>query len=162
MTATLPDAQALSATLNSLQSMPAHLQQLLQQQPPADWQARRAAGGFSMTEQLCHLRDIELEGYSLRLSRVLTETLPELQEIDGSALAEARHYQQQDARLALQTFGRQRLTNVALLHEHLAAQAGRKGIFGGFGVVTLWSLVQGMQQHDAEHLDEIAGLLAAV
>lgn len=152
---------SLTDTLEALQATPAQLQALTQRFKPARWQERSGGALFSLTEQLCHLRDIELEGYTLRLARVLSEELPELAEIDGSTLAETRRYQQQDPALALELFCRQRRANVDLLRAHLATQGQRKGIFGGFGIVTLASLVQGMAAHDAEHLAELEALLQA-
>nr|WP_316643770.1 DinB family protein [uncultured Roseateles sp.] len=155
------ELQAQQQTLDALQAMPERLRALVQCFEPERRLARSGGAAFSLTEQICHLRDIELEGYTQRLARVLSEELPELQEIDGSTLAETRRYQQQDAMLALDLFCRQRQANVELLRTHLHAHGQRKGIFGGFGIVTLASLVQGMAAHDAEHLDELEALLQA-
>lgn len=153
-----PASAELVTCLEALQAMPDRLRAVVQRCPPQQRLERRSGALFSLTEQVCHLRDIELEGYTLRIARVLGEDLPELQEIDGTTLAETRRYQQQDLALALDLFCRQRLANVALLRDHLAGNTQRLGIFGGFGVVTLWSLVQGMVAHDAEHLGEIEAL----
>jgi len=54
------------------------------------------AGAFSVLENICHLRDIEIEGYSARLNRILIETHPFLPEIDGGSLATVRDYNTQD------------------------------------------------------------------
>src|SRR4051812_17017744 len=35
-------------------------------------------GEFSLTEQACHLRDLEREGYLVRARRMLSETTPQL------------------------------------------------------------------------------------
>lgn len=156
-----PTSAELLACLDALQAMPDRLRAAAQRCPPLQQLERHGGALFSLTEQVCHLRDIELEGYTLRIARVLGEDLPELQEIDGSTLAETRRYQQQDLALALDLFCRQRRANVALLRDHLAGNTQRLGIFGGFGVVTLWSLVEGMVAHDAEHLGEIEALLAS-
>ncbi|MBT9500265.1 MAG: DinB family protein [Burkholderiaceae bacterium] len=155
---TPPTPIEIAACLDALQSMPDRLQAMVER-CPSDRQLERPGDAlFSLTEQVCHLRDIELEGYTLRIARVLAEEVPELQEIDGSTLAKTRRYQQQYLTLALDLFGRQRRANVALLRDHLAGNTQRLGIFGGFGGVTLWSLVQGMAAHDAEHLGEIEAL----
>jgi len=162
MNTQLPDAKPtpaeLATCLEALHAMPERLRNLVERCSTLRRLERPGGALFSLTEQVCHLRDIELEGYTLRIARVLGEDLPELQEIDGATLAGTRRYQQQDLALALDLFGRQRLANVALLRDHLAGNTQRLGIFGGFGIVTLWSLVEGMAAHDAEHLGEIEAL----
>ena len=40
-----------------------------------------------MLEHVCHLRDIEVEGYAPRLKRILSEDGPFLPDIDGRRLA---------------------------------------------------------------------------
>src|SRR5438552_18336683 len=62
---------------------------------------RPAADAFSLTEHLCHLRDLELEGYPVRIRRILDEDLPRLMEIEGRKWAVARCYQEQAAQTAL-------------------------------------------------------------
>ena len=53
---------------------------------------------FSCLEQVCHLRDIEREGYNVRMERILKETKPFLPDIDGQALAAERNYNRQNLR----------------------------------------------------------------
>jgi hypothetical protein len=123
-----------------------------------DLRKRAPDGGFSLVEHLCHLRDLEREGFMLRIRRVLAETMPELQEIDGSTLALERDYQSQDAAAALAAWCDARDETLALLRAALPAQAARTGIYGGFGVVTLASLAQGIAEHDSAHWRELQGL----
>src|SRR2546423_10437328 len=68
---------------------------------------------FSALEHVCHLRDIEQEGYSVRLSRLLAEEAPALMDIDGARLARERDYQQQNFASALADFTHARRENVA-------------------------------------------------
>jgi hypothetical protein len=150
-----------TALLQQLAGMPAQLR-LLAGTLPAGRHAQRAAdGGFSLLEHACHLRDLEAEGYQLRIRRLLEEALPELQEIDGSTWAVERDYQAQSLADALDAFEAHRAATVARLAGALPQHAGRKGLFGGFGIVTLSGLAQGMAAHDAEHRQEIAALVAA-
>ena len=42
---------------------------------------------FSAIGQVCHVRDIELDGYHVRIQRTLSEDEPTLESLDGYALA---------------------------------------------------------------------------
>ena len=44
-------------------------------------------GYFSILENICHLRDIEIEGYGVRLRRLRAEAHPTLPDINGDQLA---------------------------------------------------------------------------
>src|ERR671934_776615 len=55
--------------------------------------ARADDGSFSFVEHVCHLRDIEREGYGSRIEKILSEELPALEDLDGAALARERLYQ---------------------------------------------------------------------
>ena len=47
---------------------------------------------FTAIEQICHVRDIEIEGYQLRFKRTLEEHSPFLPSIDSEAVAKERDY----------------------------------------------------------------------
>ena len=81
--------------IEQLQDFPAQVARFVAAFPTARMRERPSAGGFSLVEHLCHLRDLEREGYLHRIRRILEEDLPELAEIDGSTLAIARDYQRQ-------------------------------------------------------------------
>ena len=83
-----PDTFANAAA--SLGAMPAKLKEIAAALPQAAWRSKPAAGGFSLVEHVCHLRDIDGDGYRVRLERMLTEQCPCLPDIDGDALARER------------------------------------------------------------------------
>ncbi len=58
--------------------------------PRAEWTRQPVAGHFSLVEHCCHLRDLEEEGYTLRLRRMLREDAPVLDDFDGGAVAARR------------------------------------------------------------------------
>ncbi len=70
---------------------------------------------FLPPSHVCHLRDIEQEGYRERIKRILNETDPVLADIDGARLALERNYNQQNFAEALATFADTRRGNVAQL-----------------------------------------------
>src|SRR5258708_11053139 len=61
-------------------------------------------GEFSLVEHACHLRDLEREGYLVRVRRVLAEDTPALEGFDGAAVAPERRYLPQDAPAAPRDF----------------------------------------------------------
>lgn len=144
--------------IEQLQDFPARVARFVAAFPTARMRERPPAGGFSLVEHLCHLRDLEREGYLHRIRRILEEDLPELAEIDGSTLAIARDYQRQDAAAALRDWQAARDQTVRTLREHLPRAGPRKGIFGGFGVITLAALAEGIAAHDRAHWSELLAL----
>jgi hypothetical protein len=151
-------APSTSALIDRLQRFPARVATLLEGIPASRHRLRPPAGGFSLTEHLCHLRDLEREGFLLRIRRIVDEDMPELQEIDGTTLAEERGYQAQDLGEAWQGWRAAREETVAALRGALPVHGQRTGIFGGFGVVTLETLAEGIAAHDEQHWGELGAL----
>ena len=119
---------------------------------------RRGPGGtFSLTEQACHLRDLEREGYLVRVRRILAEEAPQLAGFDGDAVARERDYPAQDARRAAREFSAARAELVALLESVDVASAQRTAVFEGRRI-TLAGLVEMIEEHDRGHREEIAAL----
>jgi hypothetical protein len=145
--------------LDRLQCFPDAVAAWLDRWPVERRRIRPAGGGFSLVEQLCHLRDLEREGFVVRIRRIVDEDMPELQEIDGSSLAIERDYRSQDARAAWRDWRTARQETVALLRAALPRHAARTGIYGGFGVVTLAELARGIAAHDESHREEMAAWL---
>lgn len=144
--------------IERLAGFPDRVAALFDRVAPAQRLQAPAGGGFCWTEHLCHLRDLEREGFQVRIARIVAEDMPQLQEIDGTTLAQERHYRGQDAAVALAAWRAARAETVALLRRELPAQASRRGIFGGFGVVTLQALAEGIAAHDAAHQRELEAL----
>lgn len=153
--------EELAALVDGLETFPARVRRLLDEARGADTTRRPEEGGFSLVEQLCHLRDIETEGYVERIRRIVWEDMPELVDLDGTTMAEQRHYQLQDVDAAWRDWAAARRETVRLLREHLPAHAKRTGIYGGFGVVTLEMIANGIAGHDAGHWKELSALVAS-
>ncbi|HTL98481.1 MAG TPA: DinB family protein [Holophagaceae bacterium] len=152
--------------IESLRSMPDQVEALLGQVPdgrldwtPESWEAVPGER-FSARGQLCHLRDIEAEGYHLRITRMLGEDAPDLASLDSYALAEARNYGAADADEALAAFRAAREATLGLLAEAADAQLDREGTFAEYGPLTLRGLVHLLRSHDAQHLACLHWLLA--
>lgn len=115
---------------------------------------------FSALEQVCHLRDIEREGYSLRIRKIVTESQPALPDIDGSRLARERSYNSQNFAAALEDFSLARNENIALVRGLSSDQLERSGVLEGVGEITLERLLMLMREHDQAHREELRALKA--
>lgn len=116
---------------------------------------RSESGDFSVLENICHLRDIEVEGYTVRIQRLLSEDYPELPDIDGGKLAVERDYNSQGLSAALTAFTDARRQNLNLLNNLSVEQFERSGELQGVGPITLNKLLEMMCVHDDGHVNEL-------
>lgn len=145
----------IKTLLNILEDTPGQISELLSHIPPQDAQLRLSPEEFSVLESICHLRDIELEGYTVRIRRLLEENNPQLEDIDGARLAVERDYNHQGLDSALEVFTSARAQNVELLRRVNEDDLHRKGSMQGVGEITLGALIDMMIEHDEGHLDEL-------
>jgi transcriptional regulator with XRE-family HTH domain len=155
-----PDTFANAAA--SLGAMPAKLKEIAAVLPQAAWRTKPAGGGFSLLEHVCHLRDIDGEGYRVRLERMLTESNPSLPDLDGDGLAQERAYQSADMAAALSSFTATRLAIVARLAKVSPEERRRTGLMAGTMEITVDKLVEIIAAHDSEHLDQLGDLVREV
>ncbi len=113
---------------------------------------------FSVLEQICHLRDLEREGYNARIRKLLTEEQPTLPDFDGSRIASERDYNSQDFEAAFQEFALERKENVRVMKTLSSDQLNRSGVLEGVGAITLERLCQLMREHDQSHREELSDL----
>jgi len=144
--------------LEMLAAMPEFVAGAIARAPADALQWKPAPEEFSLVEHACHLRDLEREGYLVRVQRMIAESNPELQPFDGTAVAAARNYRSQDARAAARDFARARREVVALLAPLTAGQLRREARFGAKRIC-LADLVAMMVEHDREHREEIERLM---
>lgn len=154
-------------TLAALAKFPAQLEAFYRAIPAAStrWSPRSWDGipsePFNPIEQICHVRDIEIDGYQIRFRRTLTEDNPRLSTIDGLALARERAYVQADADKVFAAFRAARLETVDLLAGVADMQWQRPAIFEEHGT-TLRSLVHFLCSHDQQHLAGLQWLLGKI
>jgi hypothetical protein len=140
--------------------MPSVLEAALAGATDAELRIRVAADGFCLVEQACHLRDLEREGYLVRLERMLEEHHPQLAGFEGDVVARERDYVSQDAREAALEFAALRSRFLDRARALTAAEMRRTGDFLG-RTITVCDLLAMMVDHDAGHREEIAALVAA-
>ncbi len=151
----------LQEVIDALTRTPETVAGLVKDLSAPDLRAKNSSEEFSVVENVCHLRDIEIEGYTARISRILTENNPLLPDIDGSRLAAERDYQSQNSSEALQAFAAARNQNTQKLSGLAAEQFDREGVLEGVGTVTIRGLLLMMRDHDAEHLIQISSIQKA-
>ena len=113
-------------------------------------------------EQVCHVRDIEIDGYHVRFHRTLTEADPVLASIDTEALARERSYATSSDAVAFTAFRAARQKTIALLTHLTPEQFDRRAVFEGYGSLSLRSLVHYLCSHDQQHLAGLQWLLGKI
>ena len=157
-----------SITLNTLAGFPELLEAHYATIPaefkhwaPLSW-AGVPSEPFTAIEQICHIRDIEVDGYHLRFRRILEEINPTLVSIDSEALAEERSYSTSSAAESFAVFRKARAETVQLLSGLSEEQFRRTGVFEGYGPLSLRSLAHYLCSHDQQHLAGLQWLLGKI
>jgi len=145
-----------------LSEMPDNLKSRLDSLSDEQLRLKPDGGYFSILENICHLRDIEIEGYGVRLQHMLTEQHPRLPDINGGQLALERRYNEQALQPALDDFIRARHANLKLLEKLRANQLARTGYLEPLGEITLGRLLELWVEHDQGHIRELEKLRAAI
>lgn len=159
---------AWTGLLDELSAMPDELERAIRSVPPdrLGWKPESWGGSpgetFTALEHACHLRDIEKEGYQVRITRMLEEENPSLVSIDGDELARERRYETANVEDALAAFRSARAGTVARLRALDEAQLARDGYFAEYGPLTLRGLIHYLRSHDQQHLAGIRWLAGKV
>jgi hypothetical protein len=159
---------AWSQLLEQLSGMPDELERALSL-VPADrlgWKPESWGGApgeaFSAREHVCHLRDIERDGYHVRFRRLLSESFPTLESLDDYGLARERGYESADVSEALAGFRRARAATVESLGGLNEAERSRAGDFPLYGRLTLAGLAHYARSHDQQHLAGLTWLAGKI
>lgn len=117
---------------------------------------------FTAIEQVCHVRDIEIDGYHVRFRRTLHEINPTLAAVDSETLAQERYYATTNAAEAFAAFRIARAETIQLISGLSPEQFSRTAVFEGYGALTLRSLVHYLCRHDQQHLAGLQWLLGKI
>jgi len=157
-----------TATLNALADFPRQLEAHYVAIParfkhwtPQTWDTVPSEP-FTAIEQICHVRDIEIDGYHARFQRTLDEDNPTLPGVDGFALARERAYATADAAEVFVAFHSARTKTVQLLSGLSDTQLARPAVFEDYGPSTLRGLVHYLCSHDQQHLAGLQWLLGKI
>lgn len=153
------------ATLHALATFPDLLEAFYAAVParrtnwaPQSWDGIPSES-LTAIEQICHVRDIEIDGYQERIARTLTETNPELPSLDTYQLAKDRAYAKANAAEVLAAFRAARRRTIECIAGLDTAQLERRAMFEGYGWVTVRGLVHYLCSHDQQHLAGLQWLL---
>lgn len=116
---------------------------------------------FSAIEQICHVRDIEVDGYHERFRRALQEANPMLENVDGETLAVERDYAAADPLEVFAAFRIARAKTLETISTLTAEQFDRTAVFDG-APITVRGLVHMLCSHDQQHLAGLQWLMARI
>jgi len=149
------DGSNLNSLLVVLEATPGKLVTLISDHSDAELRWKHSSEEFSALENICHLRDLELQGYAPRIRRMLDETNPVLPDFDGARVAAESSYNDEPPGKALEAFRKARQENVEKLRGLTPKQLGREGTLEGVGMITLKQLAEKMWEHDEAHLEDL-------
>ena len=150
-----PGFDSPAAMLATLRATPAALSNLCRRLPGAAWAQRPQTGEWSLTEIVCHLRDVDREVNLERLQITLAETNPFIPGRDTDPWAEERQYIRQDGEQALGQFIQARLKLLEIL-EGMPPQDWQRPVRHAiFGPTQLRELVGITAAHDRLHLRQV-------
>jgi hypothetical protein len=158
----------LEATLDELTQFPARMHRMYAAVPtshrnwsPASWDGIPSEQ-FTALEQICHVRDIEIDGYHVRLRRMLETDSPLLESIDSYEVAKQRLYAEEDAERVFAAIRAAREETLRIIRPLSEAQLARTGEFEGYGTLTVKSLIHYLCSHDQQHLSGLQWLLGKI
>jgi hypothetical protein len=151
--------EPLGQVMDALRTMPGFLGAVASRFPGSAALASGPAEGLCFVEQVWHLADLEVEGYGLRIDRILNEDNPSLADFDGGQVARDRQYRSLSLAAGLARFAEARARNLASLADLTPSQWERTGTQEGVGRLRLADVPRMMAEHDASHREEIRALL---
>ena len=122
---------------------------------------RPAENKWSVREIIAHLADLESNGFAVRLRQVLQEERPLMKAIDTDARARDFGYQGQDVSRNISRLLEARSENIRLVQPALPEAWDRVGIHEHRGPMTLRQILEGMANHDQNHLRQIREVIRA-
>jgi hypothetical protein len=155
MTMMTEQRQALAGFLAST---PARVSRLVDSLSESDARWKPSPQEFSALEQVCHLSDLEREGYGVRIEKLIQEQQPFLPDFDGGKIAAERDYNTRSLDDALAAFTLAREENMRAIASLSLADFERGGTLETVGHITLETLLSMMREHDEGHLRELGEL----
>lgn len=151
----LPDYSNPLASRAILRSTPAVLSYTLENIHPGMWNQRPVEGEWSLTEIICHLRDVDMEVNIPRLKKILTESNPFIPAAVTDPWAEERQYNNQDGVQALETFVNIRLEFLQLLERLATGEWGKPFRHAIFGPTPVSEMIKINAAHDRLHIQQV-------
>jgi hypothetical protein len=154
----MESSRPIAGLLNELDEFAVELKEMLDM-PDIDWQCCPDAGEWSLTEVICHLRDVEREVHQPRFRQVLAQDGAFLVGAVADDWVEQRAYRQQDGPKALSDFIAARTETLELLRPLAPSDWEREGQHSFLGPMTMHELLNLVAQHDQAHREQVYKLL---
>jgi FMN phosphatase YigB (HAD superfamily) len=148
-----------TALVALLKSTPAALDTILRRIDSKHWTKRPNPGEWSLTEILCHLRDIEAEINLPRIEGMLADDNYTITGQDVKHWASERKYIKQDGFQAFQSFVNTRIRVIDLLGELSPEKWHQTAHHTVFSHTTFQELVSFITRHDRLHIQQIFQIL---
>jgi FMN phosphatase YigB (HAD superfamily) len=130
--------------------------------PPERWPRRPGETDWSLTEIVCHLRDVEQEVNLPRLHGFVEQDNPFVAGADTDPWATERDYQSQDGPAALGAFATARKASARFLRAQPPSIWTRTARHAIFGPTQLVEIVGWILEHDLIHLEQVRKTKASV
>lgn len=154
-----PSGRSVEAVVAALAALPVELGRLIEGKSRDHLMKPAQDGGWGLVEILPHLRDWE-EIVSERVTAILEQDEPTLEEYDDSLWAIEHGYRDQDPHASFEAFVALRTALVERLRGLDPAAWNRVGILPKRGRVTLHWLLDSLCNHDTKHLVQARDVLA--
>lgn len=151
----LPDYTSPAAMMAILKSTPAVLDSLCRELPLTKWTERIQTNEWSITEIICHLRDVDEEVNLPRIRRILHEQNPFLPGMDTDPWAHERQYISQNGQQALHQFISVRMKLLDLLSSMQVNEWNRSARHAILGRTKMAELVNIIATHDRLHIKQL-------
>lgn len=124
-----------------------------------DWSSPPADEEWSLTEVMCHLRDVEQEVHQARFRSLIDGDSAFLPGVSADEWADERGYCFEDGQKAMNSFLAARQETLALIAPLDEAMWQRLGRHAFFGHTTMHELLYLVVRHDGIHWQQIQELL---
>jgi hypothetical protein len=114
--------------IDLLEQTPERVRRLIAGKSEEALSFKPATDQFSLRENVLHLRDIDVGGYEVRITRILSEVDPVFPDVDGARLARERDYNAQPIEPALDAFAASRARSIERLRAIAPADLLRTGV----------------------------------
>ncbi|MCZ2127251.1 MAG: DinB family protein [Anaerolineales bacterium] len=157
--ALIPSFKTEEAIRAILLSTPAVLDGLLRGLSAEQWKAKPFSNEWSLTELVCHLRDVEREIHQMQIALFGKGGEPFIPRPDTAIWAHRRGYLNDDGLAALREFSAARAATLSLLK---SADWTRKARHAIFGPTDFREVVGFMAEHDRLHVQQAFSLLEKI
>ena len=148
----------ISSLLDQLETMAVNVKTSLIRSG-LDWYKQPAPGEWSLTEVMCHLRDVESEVHQHRFQMLIEEDNAFIPGVSADEWAGTRNYHSQDGPKATENYLLARQETLSLLKSLDEGYWQRQGRHAFFGPTSMHELLHLAVRHDELHWEQIKALL---